>query len=85
MLKGGARLAYPTEGSYDPRHGTVDLRVCPGWNWDEVNGDKVLWVVQSDAERNNLTVTVNGEQIACKDEMVSIKSESGRINVRCAY
>jgi hypothetical protein len=54
-LGGVARLAYPTEGSYDPRRGTVDLWVCPDWNSDEVNGDKILWAVGSDPEQNNRT------------------------------
>ncbi|MHB1000022.1 MAG: LamG-like jellyroll fold domain-containing protein [Armatimonadota bacterium] len=46
-------LAYPTAGSYDPKHGTVDMWVAPNWNSSEVTGDKLLWVIDNDPGENN--------------------------------
>lgn len=53
MIKNDSALAYPTEGAYDPKYGTVDLWVAPNWNSSEITGDKLLWVIDNDPGENN--------------------------------
>ncbi len=55
LLGAGAKLAYPAAGSYDPKHGTMDLWVRPNWDSATTTGDRLFWVVDNDPGQANRT------------------------------
>ncbi len=50
-----SRLAYATADVYDPQRGTVEVWVQRQWDDSEEPTDRILWLIQSDPDRNNLT------------------------------
>ncbi|NIA14290.1 MAG: hypothetical protein GWP08_09420, partial [Nitrospiraceae bacterium] len=55
-FRSGAVLAYPTEGNYDPRQGTIELWVKPRWDAEKMTGSAFFWGVDSDPGKENRTV-----------------------------
>jgi len=49
----GTRLAYPTQGVYDPARGTVNVWIRPRWNSRDLRGDRLVWSLSTDPGADN--------------------------------